>query len=303
MIKKYSFLQEFLATTGMVLAPALLGLGAYSTYKGYNQGKVNTSVMSRMYSELVKCPPNDRQMALNIVNKYTNTQQSTNTFAKDKDVQKRTIIAQSIINQTFRTPLLHIIQNSPDWKNDALTYFAKNARHMDKKQKIGTAISTLGLATGAAGTATMMTGAAMNPLISTAGLSLFALNTIQTQLKYFKSKIYINRMINELNATNDRQECIDIINKYCYQITNDLQNIINKSGKKIPLDVQNEMRVKFATPLIQICNNTSNAYWKTVLIDNINSQKIQDNIQYVADLIGRLIIPKFMSKFINTSQK
>jgi len=285
----YSFLEEF-------LIPALLTLGAYSTFKNMSQSALNAKMMNSMQKELGRCDPRNRKLALSIVNRYST--QLTQIYARklDKKTLKKLAGAQNLINTYFKRPLDEIINSpNPNWKRDLSFFLQKNITSINRKQNASNMLTLAALGTGA-GIATAGAATATGAALGQVSLSLFGYRVIQSQLKHFNSVYYIKNMLKEMEACNDRQTALKIVDKYCYQISQGLNSIVIKSGKKVPMDIQLELRTRLAKPLIDIINNPNNKYWKILAIDYIKSHRAQETIQYVSNTISQLIIPTAIRK-------
>lgn len=282
MLDKYSFLEEF-------LVPALLGLGAYSTFKNMSQTALNSKMMNGLQVEIRKCDPRNKQLALNIVNKYST--QLTQIYGKklDKATLKKLAITQNLINTNLKRPLEQIINSADkDWKMTSIQYLYKNVTRIIRQQNSANMLSAAAIGVG---------GAAAAGLVPTSiGLGLYGANVIRSQFKHFNSMFYLNKMSKELEACNTRQDAIKVIDKYCYQISNDLNQIVIKSGKKTPIDIQLQLRQQLANPLLEIINNQNNKYWKVLAVDYVKSQKAFQNVQYVCNSISQLVVPVAMSR-------
>ena len=282
MFDKYSFLEEF-------LVPALLGLGAYSTFKNMSQTALNSKMMNGLQVEIRKCDPRNKQLALNIVNKYST--QLTQIYGKklDKATLKKLAITQNLINTNLKRPLEQIINSADkDWKMTSMQYLYKNVTKIIRQQNSANMLSAAAIGVGGAAAA----GLAPTSL----SLGLFGANVIRSQFKHFNSMFYLNKMSKELEACNTRQDAIKVIDKYCYQISNDLNQIVIKSGKKTPIDIQLQLRQQLANPLLEIINNQNNKYWKVLAVDYVKSQKAFQNVQYVCNSISQLVVPVAMSR-------
>lgn len=286
-MKQYSFLTEFLGTA---LGTLGLAMGTMGTIKNIGQNRFNNKYMGLMYKELSACK--NRQQALQIVNRYTT--QLTQMYNKmDKKTVNRVAVMQNFLKINFQIPLTKIINNPQDinWKQNALTFLKKNRRKINTKNLINTGVTTASLAAGGA----IMTGVGGATAAAVAS-STFLLNTAVRQLKIFNSTRYLNAMEKEIqNCPDDnRQLAAQILQKYCYDISNNIQSIVNKSRKKINFDIQQQMRARFLTPCLQIINNQNNRYWKVSLIDYIKTEKLQAIIQHVCDSITQLLIPRLL---------
>lgn len=309
MIKRYSFINEAinpLAVTagvaggaaliggGAAVLPAVaaagLGMGAINTIKNSKQNRFNNKYMNLMYKELAAC--RDRNQALSIVNRYST--QLTSMYSKmDKKVVNKVSAMQNFINTNFRIPLIKIINNQqdPNWKQNALTYFKKNKNKINFKNALQTGVSTASLALSGTGLAT---GASA---VHYASQALFYAKSAINQLKSFNSARYFTNLEKELAACPDdnKQMAAQIIQKYCFDISNNIQTIVNKSQKKINYNVQQQMRTRFLVPCMQIINQ-NNRYWKMSLIDYIKAEKLQGVIQSICDSITQLLIPNVMRR-------
>ena len=288
-MKQYSFLHESITAA---LGTVGLTMGAYSTLKNANQNIFNNKYMKLMYEELAACK--NRNQATQIVNRYTT--QLTKIYSKlDKKLVNKLAIMQNFLNINFRIPLIKIISNreDPDWKKNALTFLQRNKSKINLKNAANTGLRVASLAAGGA-----LLGGVGGTAATTVASSTFLINTAVRQLKIFNSTRYINAMLKELDncPDNDRNLAAKIIEKYCYDISNNIQNIVNKSGKKINFDIQQEMRTKFLVPCLQIINNPKNRYWKINLTDFIRAEKLQAIIQHICDTITYLIIPKVIRR-------
>ena len=311
MSKYYSFLKEDInplaVTAGAVgtaamiggagaimpaMAVAGLGMGALGTVKNIRQNNFNSKYLDLMYRELGAC--GSRQQALEIVNRYST--KLTSMYNKvDKKLISKNQIMQTFINTNFRIPLIRIINNpqDPNWKANALTFFKKNRHKINIKNNVGALTTATSLAAGGA----LMSGLG-GATAATIATSSFWVNAAVRQLKTFNITRYLNKMKIEIqNCPDDnRQFAQQILEKYCYDISNNIQTIANKSGKKINFNVQQQLRARFLTPCLQIINNPQNKYWKVTLIDYIDSEKIQGVVQSVCDAISQLIIPRFLRR-------
>jgi len=283
----YSFLQEYLVTS-------LLALGAYSTFKNMSQSALNAKMMNSLQREINKCDPRNKKLALSIVNRYSTQLTQIYNGKLDKKTLKKLGNAQSVIATYFYRPLTQIINGpDPNWKREVQLYLQSNVTKINRSQNTANMISLAAIGTGAAGVAGVTAA-------GTVGLGLFGLNVVKSQLSHFNSLFYLRKMGKELEACNDRQTATKIVDKYCYQIANDLQQIVIKSGKKVPLNIQLELRSRLGGPLISIINNQQNKYWKILAVDYLKSYKSQQNIQYVCNTISQLIMPAAMSKFLGS---
>ena len=276
-----------------ILLPALLSYGAYSTLQNMGQTQWNSRMLNKMQIELGRCDPRNRRKALQIVNKYST--QLVQLFGKNlsKGALKKLAVTQSLINSNFRYPLEQIINNSqsPNWKKDLTLYLQKNVKKIRGQQNAANLFSAAAIGTGAAAVGGLATA-----VTAPVGLSLFGYNVVQSQLKHFNSLFYLNRMAKELEACQTREDAVKLVDRYCYQISKDLGDIIIKSGKKIPLNIQLQLRRSLAQPLFGIINNQTNKYWKIVAVDYVKSQKAQQNIQYVCNTLSQLVVPTMMAK-------
>lgn len=294
MSKDYSFLEEF-------LVPTLLAFGAYSTFKNMSQSALNAKMMNSMQRELGKCDPRNKRLALSIINRYST--QLTQIYAKklDKKTLKKLAVAQNLIDTNFKRPLEQIINSpNPNWKKDMSVFLQKNVKRINQRQSNANMLSLAAIGTGAGIAAAGGTATAAGAALGKASLSLFGFNVIKSQFQHFNSMYYLNNMCKELEACNDndRQTAINIIDKYCYQISQGLNSIVIKSGKKVPIDIQLELRTKLAKPLMDIINNKNNKYWKILVIDYVKSNKAQQSVQYVSNTLSQLIVPFAISKSI-----
>lgn len=306
MVKQYSFLNEAinpLAVTagvaggaaliggGAAVMPAVaatgLGMGAIGTIKNIGQNRFNNKYMNLMYKELAAC--NDRNQAMSIVNRYTT--QLTSMYNKmDKKIVNKVAIMQNFLNINFRIPLIRIINNQNDlnWKQNALTFLKTNKRKINFKNTLKTGVTAASLTAGGA-----LLGGVGGTAAAAVSQSIFYINAAIKQLKTFNSVRYINSMKKELQNCPDenRQLAAQILQKYCYDISNQIQTIANKSGKKINFDIQQQMRTRFLIPCMQIINDTNNKYWKMTLLDHMEAEKLQGVIQTICDNITQLLIP------------
>ena len=276
-----------------ILLPALLSYGAYSALQSMSQTQWNSRMLYKMQVELSKCDPRNRRKALEIVNRYST--QLTQLYGKSlsKGAAKKLAITQNLINNTFKYPLEQIINNSQsvNWKRDLDFYLQKNITKIRRQQNTRNLISAAALGTGAAAAGGLATS-----VTAPVGLSLFGYNVLRTQLSHFNSLFYLNRMAKEMEACQTREEATAIVDRYCYQISKDLGDIVIKSGKKIPMNIQLQLRRSLAQPLFGIINNQTNKYWKIVAVDYIKSQKAQQNIQYVCNTLSQLVVPTLMTQ-------
>lgn len=316
MIKRYSFLKEDLnplavtagaaGTAAMIgglpavlpaMAAAGIGMGAIGTLKNIKQNRFNNRYLSLMYKELAAAPT--REKALEIVNRYSTSLTSMYGNMVNKKMQQRVAIMQNFINLNFRIPLIKIIRNPQDlnWKANALTYFKKNSRKINLKNAAKTALGATSLAAGGAmlgGNLTGMLTPGTAQTLGTVTTSLFWTRAALNQLKTFNSTIYLNRMKAELQncPDDDRQTAQQILEKYCYDIANNIQGIVNKSKKKINFSIQQDLRNRFLIPCFQIINNPNNKYWKMTLMDYLDTQKLQGIVQNICNSITQILIPR-----------
>ena len=298
-MKHYTFLQEFITAAAalsalpMALGATSLGLGAKSTYNNVRQNSFNNKYLNLMYRELGACAT--RQKALEIVNRYSTKLTAMYGKMVNKKMSNKLAIMQNFINTNFKIPLTKIITNQqdPNWKVNALTYFRKNSRNINIKNALRTTATATSLAAGGA----LMSGLGGATAAIIAASTLW-INVAVRQLKTFNSTRFLNRMKIELqNCPDDnRQLAQQILEKYCYDISNNIKTIVDKSKKKINFDVQQQLRSRMLTPCLQIIYNNQNRYWKVSLIDYIETQKIQDVIQNICDTISQLLIPRVVRR-------
>lgn len=316
MIEYYSFLKEDLnplaVTAGAAgtaaiiggaaavmpaMAAAGMGMGAINTIKNIRQNRFNNKYLNLMYKELAASQ--SREKALEIVNRYSTQLTSMYGNMVNKKMQRSVAIMQNFINLNFRIPLSKIIRNPQDlnWKANALTYFKKNSRKINLKNAATTALGATSLAAGGAMLGGGMTGLltpASYGTLSTVTTSLFWVRAALNQLKTFNTTKYLNKMKAELQQcpNENRQLAQQIIERYCYDIANNIQSIVNKTKKKINFNIQQDLRNRFLIPCSQIINNQNNKYWKMSLIDYLDTQKLQGVIQNICDSISQILIPQ-----------
>lgn len=286
MKKQYSFLQE---VVGTVLFAGLTALSAYSLFKNLRSNSFNNSYINNLNKEINNCDPNDRNGALNIINKYAsilNKIKFNNEIKVNRSMLKKLQMAQNFFFTNYYTPLKQIISNNNDlnWKQSALNYISKNHKKIKRKNNLNTAIHATSLGLSGAGAAGIQAA-------KYATMSIFAIRNLLKQLKFFNGNKYIKKMEKELQKCpeTDRITARNIVNKYCFDITSYIQNTANKTNKKIPFNIQQKMRHEFAGPLLDLINDTNNKYWKIMVMDMVQQSKLQNTVQHICDTVTTAI--------------
>lgn len=283
-MKNLNPLYEFI--TMATVGAGMLGLGAISTFKNMNQNGFNKKMSNIFLSELYKTT--NKQQALQVLDKYCNKLQQMNT---DKSLQKKIAAAQYFLKSNYYSPCIQIIKQYDDktWKTQLMSFVKKNRRKLSISSGLKSAatIGSLTLSGGAmAGSVTMGMAAMANSIY----------RIVKRNLQFFNSNRYINKLIKELEQCpdNDKQMAINIINKYCYNISTDIENNINKTKKKVPFNIQQKIRQQFV-PIFNIMQQNSN-YWKIQCIDYLKTNKIQEGTQVICDSVLYYILPRVVRK-------
>jgi hypothetical protein len=277
-MKNLNPIYEFI--TMATVGAGMLGLSAISTLKNMNQNAFNKKISSMFMNALYKS--NNKQEAVQIIDSYCNRLQQMNT---DKSLQKKIAITQHFLKTNYYMPCINIIKQSDDktWKTNLLNHLKKNSKKLAISSGLKTAatMGTLALSGGA------MAG---NAMMGMAAMANGIYRIIKRNLQYFNSARYINSLIKELKNCSDTDimGAINIVNKYCYNISNDIQSNIDKTKKKVPFNIQQKIRQQFV-PILNIIQQGS-PYWKIQCIDYLQTNKIQEGTQVICDSVLHYIV-------------
>lgn len=289
MNKQYTFLQEIVGTT---IFGALTLMSALSLVKNLSYGSFSNKYINFMTNEMNNCPPQNRQAALKIINKYAAmlSQMYSNV---DKKTMKKIQYFENLFRTNYYIPLKNIItnQNDPNWKQTATNYILKNNKKIKNKNRLNNTVHAVSLGA---------SGAAAGGIAAASAVSgvLFTVRNVADQLKFFNGQRYIKKMEKELKACqeNDRQTAVNIVNKYCFNIAKYIQNSVDKTGKQIPFNIQDKMRNEFLNPLLSLITDQNNKYWKVMVLDRIQEQKIQQTVSHISNTVAYALLPKVLPK-------
>jgi hypothetical protein len=281
-MKNYNPLYEFI--TMATVGAGMLGLSAIMTFKNMNQNAFNKKISKLFLQNLNQC--HDKQTAINIINNFCNRLQNFNT---DKSIVKKLAIAQNFLKLNYYAPCLKIIQQYDDntWKQELLKFTKSNSRKLAFKSGLRTTANVGSLA---------LSGGAMagNAVMGMAAMANGIYRIISRNLKYFNANRYINKLIKELQACSDTDlnSALNIVIKYSYSISTDIQNNVQKTKVKIPFNIQEKIRQQFL-PLLNIIQQ-GDPYWKIKCIDYLKTNKIQEGTQVICDSVLHYIMPYTM---------
>lgn len=119
-----------------------------------------------------------------------------------------------------------------------LNYVSQERKRFGRKTAINTTLNAVSLA--GVGAAVAGTGGVAGAALIAARTPIFVYRQVIRQLNFFNGQRHINKMIKELNACpdNDRQQALEILQRYSFNISSEINSNIQKTKKSIPINIQ-----------------------------------------------------------------